>query len=725
MPAWTVVLLAGLTAAPAPQEPAAAAAPDLGPLLRSADALAANGDYAGARAALQAGIQGEAARPAVLSRYGEIRDRLAEWAFRQSTPQLGPAELFAGTVERWKEKQRQVALSWSWATLAGDQRLADFVPWKEDWLFRVPLGEDFTVQIEGAWGAPPAPVSILVGVDEARAGGWRFTPGFHRAKVKPEIKMPRRAERFGDVREVLETSVEGLEEPEGTWSYTLEAKRGIFTLRSGVKKVASWKTGHPDLMAGYVGFNAPGLRAVRILGELDAGAWEDRKKEREKELLETFCLREYDPAADLPEWFRELCERSSRFEPLRPPDDAPPPAAAAWPKLLQPAPSFDFEAWRQEAAITGPLESYARAIHAAHRGAWKDCETSATVALQGGLKLGAVHALLARARFFAGRGEAPIQELESVLAEWPDDAGYELARLTGRAFGPKAMLQALERSIAAGGLSPRVLRTRDRLAALLRGPRGDASARHADDKGKVLVLSDATEEDARSVGQAAFSAREAMIQVIPGIYLAKEHLTILHFSTPGARAAFCSRLGLDPATAGYVPELRVSLVCGSTESPADREALVSAVWEQHLDGTLDLRTAPEWYVAGNRAFFVNAAWHEKDRRVEFLTNTTMAKRLRDVPGSQRFKPAELMQLPPERWVEGRERHEAEAWLVVHFLHRNEIPPYAGRMARYLHALRQGATRESAFQDAFGDLPAEPFEQAVSMHCKAQVDRLSG
>ncbi|TAH38725.1 MAG: hypothetical protein EYC70_04995 [Planctomycetota bacterium] len=713
-------LLAGVAAA-ALACPAALRAQDLDALFTRTDALAGQGDYAGARSALQAGIQDPAGRNAVLARYGDVRDRLAEWSFREKHPLLRPAEMFAGTVEKWREKQRGIDLAWKWEALGVEQRLADFVPWKDDWLFRVPVGSAFSIELQGAWPAALQPVSFVVGVDAARTSGWRITPGFHRTKVKPELKMPRRAERFGDPREVLEASSEGLEEPGAGYSYSLEVKNGQFTLRSGSKKLAAYKTQHADLVPGWIGFCAPGLTAVRISGDLEKSAWEARQAARRLQLLDHYRLREYDLLADMPPWFAAAVAASAADTEFRPPPDAPEASKAAWAQLQHPPDGFDLAAWSTSAGLNEAQRAYAEALHAAGRGAWKECEAKATQALNGGLKFGPVMALRARGQFYSSHGEGMLRELAANIADWPIDCGHELARLRGRAYGPKGMLQALDQAIAAGALSPRVLTTRDRLAAALAGPAGQDSFRYDDAPNKVLVLSEGTKGEAEAVARAAFNSREMAVKVVPGVFTAKEAMTILHFTSDGSRAAFCARLGLDEQTDGYLPELRVSLFAGDPGKALEREKLNMAVWLHHLDGTLDIATAPEWFVYGNRAFFA-AAEFEKGR-LDYYTNMAMARRAKEVPAGLRFKPAELMLMSPAQWQAKKDQAEAESWILVHFFHRNEIPPYQGRMARYFHTLASGQDRQAAYTQAFGDLPEEQLNSAVALHRKAQVEKV--
>ena len=696
------------------------AAQDLDQALAAADALAAKADYAGARAALRQGIADPALQAAVLGRYGDIRNRLAEWAFRERRPRLEPADLFAGTVEKWQEKKRAIELSWAWDGLGVEQRAADFIAWKEDWLFRVPVGGSFTLELQGTWPAKPEPVSFLVGVDATRSGGWRITPGYHRSKVKPEVKMPRRAERFGEPREMLEASAEGLEEPSGNFSYVLEVKNGQLTLRSGNKKLASYKTAHAERLPGFVGFQAPGLTRFRLVAELEQAVWEARQNNRYTQLLETFRNREYDLAADMPAWFGSAAAGAAQNVEFRPPDGAPESAKKTWDQLRRPD-SLDFESWSKASGLQEPELLYAQALALAHRGAWKDGEAKAAQALNQGLRTGPVMALRARAQFFTGHGEAPFRELQAQLEKFPDDLGYELARLRGRAYGPKAMLETLDRAIASGALAPRVLRARDQLAAALQGPAGGDGFRYEDGPNKVLVLSDGDKEFAERVGKAVFAAREACVAVVPGIFTAKEPLTVLHFGSDGARAAFCLRLGLEPQTAGYLPELRLSLFAGDPDKALERERLNMAVWLQHLDGTLDVTTVPEWFLYGNRAFFAAADFAKG--RVDFFTNMAMARRAKEVPPGIRFEPAELMLMKPEDWRKKAEQAEAESWVLVHFFHRNEIEPYAGRMARYFQALARGLDRAGAFQEAFADLPADGWKEAVALHRKAQVERV--
>ncbi|HEX9795275.1 MAG TPA: hypothetical protein VGC54_14930 [Planctomycetota bacterium] len=722
MSARTIPIRFALVSAVAVLVGAPATAQDLDRALTDAGKLAAAGKFDLAKARVQEELAFESTRGRLLARYGEVRHLFADWTFESRHGALQPQDLLAGEVAKWKDRNLKATLRWDWPKLDDEGRFADFRRFDDAWLFRVPIGAEFTVEIEGEWNPEdPAPVSILFGVDPDAKSGFKITPGFHRTEVKPDIRMPRRVGRFGEPREVLlETVQEDLEEPTGSYRYTFEVKRGKFTLKKGSKRLGEWDTRFREHIPGLIGFSAARLTRFEVEGELDPASWQARGDERRARLRESFRSREYEPMADMPEWFRKQVAAAEARLPLRAPENAPAEVVAAWGELTDRA--SDFAEWtvRTKAQSVAGVAEYAHAVHSASRGAWAECRDACTAARHAGLDSGPLMALSARARFHCDDRDGARKMLEAELEKWPDDAGWEFARTVGRILGPREMLKALDRAVAAGGLAPRILENRSRIAEALEGPAGEKSFRHS--VGQVVVLSDQDQESAKTVANWTLEILQGILQRQPTLAMAREPLVVLHFREAATRRIFCTRLGLPEDAKGYLPDLRMTLLEGDPGDETEFKAFLHPqIWEHHLDGHMDLDAVPDWFRVGYGNFF--QACNLRDGFLIAYPHHALLRKAQENGETTFFQPDQLIKLPRAEWLQYPDWTGCESWLLVHFLEMTQEPGYAGRLGKYLTALREGQDPLQAWQAAFSDLDATAFARALNLHRIAQLTHL--
>lgn len=665
----------------------------------AADLLAAAGDYGAARARLLAAFGDDAERGPVLARIGAVQERLADWAFAATLPDPGPAELLHGEVKSWKDKRLQIHLIYDWAKLDDAARAQDFQRAGNAWLFAVPLQGDLKLTLNGEWIAGADGLEILVGSDAAAAETWRFMPGFKRTKVLPVLMLPRRAERIGGRHEIFHTSTEDLEEPASTWAYTVELRQGTFTFKLGNKKIGSWKTAYPELAQGFLGFRGGGVKGIDFSAELDPTAWELRRSELIERRRKDF-RRSYDPAAELPAWYGELQARSAAATSFRPPDGIPADAAAAWAELLDPDQQFEIATWCEQRGLGRAPAAYAAAVRHATLGEWEACARATDEAAKLGLpEFGPALELRARAAFQLNQPQRAIEDLAQALPAWPDDAGYARARLSGRQFGPRRMLQALDEAVAAGGLSERVLRTRRALQEVLEGPTGREPQRFA---GSVLhISSDADQEFVQGLGRSGVAALSWLTRTWGQLRQPKEPLLVLHFSQEGTRQAFCRRAGLPEDAAGYVPEIRCSLVVLDPEK-VDLEqpgALFAALWPQLLDATVDVERAPRWFVSGFAG--VLAGCQVVGPGIELHANLPLLDQSAENEAGWFFTARQLVTLPHADWDEHDHWAVPESYLLLRYLWAHSPPEQQSRFQAYATALFQGKSRAEAYDALFG------------------------
>ncbi len=691
--------------------------------LAAADELAASGNYGPARQALIEDLAAAPDRGPVLARIGEIQQRLADWAFYERVSNPGPEDLLSGTVKSWKDKGLKFKLIYDWEELSPAARSDDFFAAEDQWFFRIPLTKDLKFKLEGDWPADPANFALLAGFDEHGVSGWRFTPGFRRTKIKPIVTLPQRAERIGRPFEVFHTTTEDLDEPAGSWAYSIELRKGTFTFKRGNKKIGAWKTKYPDQTDGYLGFSGVGIKRLEFSGQLDPDAWANRSLELLERKRERFLREEYDIAPDMPDWYRELKAASDAAPPMRAPDGVPQAVAKDWDQLSDPDAAIELEKW---ANMRGGLEAgpaaYVSALRYRLFGEWQACDAQLKIARQEGLgEFGPVLALEAMARFHLGARQKSIEELRPHLEAWPDDVGYTLARLNGRVFGPRKMLESFDEAVAAGGLSESIADSRRVLQTALAFAREDGVTRFS---GSVVHLfSDGDPDFAQDLGRGAVAAIGFMSRYWSQVRQAREPLMVLHFRSQDHRRAFCQDAGLPADAEGYLPPYRLSLVVLDPERAdvVQPRPLFTALWQQYLDSTLDVEHAPRWFVHGFGG--VMGGCVVAGSGVDLRVNLDLILDSSENDAGWFFSPTQLANLPHGEWDKHRHWAVCESYLLLRYLWSHAPRKEQDMFRAYANALFEGKTRGEAWKMLFGTIDLNALVSALAAYRQGEIDNL--
>lgn len=678
---------------------------DLDGVLASAKAKAQDGDWADAHQSFLDGIQSEDFKDAVLRRYAEISQNLVEWSFRQEYPQLGPNELLAGQVLSHKEKQRLLRIQYDWSALSDEERKGDFFEYRDEWFFTLPFEDKIKIEMKGNWPEDVERISMVIGYDREDAAGWRFVPGYHRTKSAPTVRMPMQVKRFGKPLENLAQSSDKLEEPEGDWSYAVEFRRGSFTMKRGRKKAGSWKTKYPDKVGGHLGVGGNGIETVTLEGIYSEAALDRALRDKRRVLQESF-KRNFDFHPQMPDWFQELSRSAAEDTVNRLPETASRTASSAWEEVRGPFEgAFHFDDWLKEAEMKAPLADYALTVATAREGSWRNCLDAAQKAKAAGMDFGPLLALEARARFLCGNPGQAIEALETALPAWPNDAGFVLADLKGRQYGPEEKAKALDQAIAHGGLAPRIVNLRTQLNRALQGPGQTNNLEH--ETRIVRILSNGTKESAETLAENVEGLLKTIGSYFLGFRQPREPVTLMHFTTNTSRENFCGRVGLPAHSLGYIPHLRLILHQDENSKRrkdqyrwlnADR-SLRRAVCRYFMDSTIDIQAAPRWFVEGNAAFFT---WSHLNESEALIWDVNMAACANLKSNEQLFfQPHQLAGLPAWEWEEHGIWLWAEGWLLVQFLRNHEKREWQNRYALYSQGVLEGLDRSALFEKAFG------------------------
>ncbi len=679
--------------------PAPLAALGLDGTLAAADEQAAAGEYQKARKTLLAALGEGADRGAVLAAMDGIERRLAAWAFAETAPEPEPGDLLAGEVRSWKEKGYKLRITYDWAGLDPAERSKDFFSAGEMTFFRVPLTGDFKLVLEGDHPADPGEFALLAGFDREGENGWKFTPGYKREKTKPVLLLPRRAERIGAPFELFETEVEGLDEPEGDWIYSIELRRDTFTFKRGSKKLGSWKTEFSDRTDGYIGFLGAGVREVELTVALQPQAWETRRDVLVERHRESFLREEYDVSADLPAWYAEMKAASAAAIPGRPPEGIPEEAARDWAQLLDPDLPMTAADWVEAhpGLEAGPA-AFATALRYATFGEWRACAAQVEAARAALPEFGPLLALEARARFHTNERRKAVEELRPHLAAWPDDIGPTLARLSGRLEGPRAMLAALDETLAAGGLSDRVRDARRVLQTALAFPEEPGNQRFSGTA--IHLFSDGPQEFTQELGQSSVALIGFLTRYWSQVRTPQEPHFVLHFRGEEGRLDFCRRAGLPEDARGYLPAYRISLVVLDplTADPAAPVPLFSALWEQFLDTTVDVEVAPRWFVKGFGG--IAGGCVNVGAGVELHANRELIRASSQNEAGWFFTPGQLVNLPDAEWDKHVHWAEPEAYLLVRYLWAHAPREQQDQFRAFADTVLHGLTRQEGLAKLF-------------------------